>query len=206
MKTVAAIVFTLYFATGYCQETSPVFDGHKWEAPYELPIPKDWTIERFLIPISFAPQIPYKGIEDIRFTPGWGKATSDDYWSYAFLWYLDGDIKMDTKTIETNLKNYYTGLVSVNGGNIPTEKIIPVKTSFTKVKEEKDDIETYTGTIMMTDYMQQKQITLNCKAHLQSCPGENKTFVFYELSPQAFFHTAWISLDKLWDDFKCKKK
>ncbi len=63
------------------------------EAPYHLSIPKDWTIERFLITISFAPQISYKGVEDIRFTPGWGKVDSDEYWTYAFLWYLDAHPK-----------------------------------------------------------------------------------------------------------------
>ena len=36
------------------------------KAPYNLGFPKDWGVERFLIPIAFAPQIPYKGVEDIR--------------------------------------------------------------------------------------------------------------------------------------------
>jgi hypothetical protein len=77
----------------FCLATIPVqgqdstkaeFDGHKWEAPYQLSIPKDWGVERFLIPISFAPQISYKGVEDIRFAPGWAKIKTDEYWTYAF--------------------------------------------------------------------------------------------------------------------------
>src|SRR5829696_1417230 len=102
MKKLLLIIICLSFLNGYGQETKTEFDGHKWEAPYYLSIPKDWTIERFLIPIAFAPQIPYKGVEDIRFTPGWAKAKSEDYWSYAFLWYLDGEVKTDAKTLDNN--------------------------------------------------------------------------------------------------------
>lgn len=206
IKNLSIIILILFSVTIYGQDIKPDFDGHKWEAPYSLPIPKDWTIERFPIPISFAPQILYKGVEDIRFTPGWAKVKSDEYWSYAFLWYLEGEIKMDLKILETNLNAYYTGLIATNGRNIPSEKLIPVMTSFKEVKKNKDDLKTYVGTIKMIDYMAQKSIVLICKAHLKSCSGENKTFLFYELSPQPLTHNIWLSLDKLWLDFKCKKE
>jgi hypothetical protein len=202
MKTLIAILLVLISYTLYGQEN---FDGHNWQAPYTLAIPTDWSIERFLIPISFAPEIPYKGVEDIRFTPGWGNVKSEEYWSYAFLWYLDGAVTMNPKTIEDNLKHYYTGLVKVNGAEIPKEKLIPVVTSFKEVKKEKDDLKTFQGTITMTDYMEQKPITLNARVHVRSCPGENKTFVFYKLSPQAPSHKVWLSMDQLWLSFNCKK-
>ena len=205
MRILIILIFSFCFVVCYGQESKTEFDGHKWAAPYELTIPQDWTIERFLIPISFAPQIPCKGIEDIRFTPAWAEVNSDEYWSYAFLWYLDGEITLDVKTIESNLRAYYTGLIGVNGRNIPAQKILPVETSFKEAKKEQGDIKTYIGTIKMLDYMQQKPIVLNCKVHLKSCLGENKTFVFHELSPQLFSHRIWESLDKLWLDFKCVK-
>ena len=205
MKILAIAILSLFTLTAYAQETKPAFDGHHWEAPYKLSIPKDWTIERFLIPISFAPQIPYKGIEDIRFTPGWGNSTSDEYWSYAFLWYLDGKITLDAGTIDSHLKAYYTGLIGINGRDIPREKLIPVVTAFKEVKKDKDDLKTFAGTVSMLDYMTQKPIILNGKAHLRSCPELNNTFIFYELSPQPVSHAIWLSLDKLWLDFNCKK-
>lgn len=191
------------------QETATTeFDGHKWEAPYNLPIPKDWTIERFLIPINFAPQISYRGVEDIRFSPGWSKVKTEEYWTYAFLWYLDGSVKMDPEIIAFNLKAYYSGLIESNRENlkIPDEKLIPVQTSFIETKTEKDDLKTFTGTIYMLDYMQQKPITLNCIAHLKTCPEENRTIIFYELSPKSFSHNNWLNLNQLWLDFACKKK
>jgi hypothetical protein len=112
MKNILFIVVLLFYlrAPGQNEE----FDGKKWIAPYVLDTIKGWDVERFLIPISFAPSIPYKGVEDIRFTPGWAKKTTNEYWSYAFLWYLDGKVALDAKTIENNLKAYYTGLIKVN--------------------------------------------------------------------------------------------
>jgi hypothetical protein len=203
MKHLLIIILSLFSITVYGQ--GPEFDGHAWEAPNSLPVPKDWGVERFPIPINFAPAIPYKGVEDIRFTPGWAKIKSEEYWSYAFLWYLEGDVKIDPVVIDSNLKAYYTGLLATNGRNIPKEKLIPVITSFKEIKKEKDDLETYSGTVTMLDYMSQTPIVLNCKVHRRTCPGENKTFIFYGLSPQPLSHTVWLSLDKLWLDFKCKK-
>lgn len=204
MKTLI-ILLTLFSVNLYAQNLKPAFDGHTWKAPYSLPIPKDWTIERFLIPISFAPQIPYKGIEDIRFTPGWGKAKSDQYWSYAFLWYLDGEIKMNAAILNNNLRAYYTGLIRINRSNTIIGKMSPVVTTFKETEKEKGDLQTYIGTVKMEDYMTQNPLLLNGKVHVKSCPEDNKTLIFYELSPQVLSHPVWQSLDKLWIDFKCKK-
>lgn len=207
MKNIIVLLLCSISLNSYSQEIITEFDGHKWEAPYELPIPKGWSIERFLIPISFAPQIPYKGVEDIRFTPGWANAKNDEYWTYAFLWYLDGRPKTDEKIIAENLKAYYTGLYKVNtdSARYAIEKPAPAITSFKKTATAKGDLETYTGTIEMLDYMQRKPIVLNCMVHLRVCAEENKTIIFYELSPKPFTHSNWAALDQLWLDFKCKK-
>ena len=107
------------------QNDTAAFDGSKWEAPYFLAAPAGWDVERFPIPIAFAPQIPYHGVEDIRFTPGWARSTSDDYWTYAFLWYLDSMPEINERIIENNLRAYYTGLINSNTEQrkIPAEKI-----------------------------------------------------------------------------------
>jgi hypothetical protein len=204
MKSLAFILFGLISLAIQGQETNSEFNGHKWDAPYTLPVPKDWTIERFLIPIGFAPEIPYKGIEDIRFTPGWANGKSDEYWSYAFLWYLEGDIKLNCKILEANLEDYYTGLVKINGSKIPGEKAIPVEASFKEIRKDSGDLKTFAGTIRMLDYREQKPIILNCKAHLKTCSGENKTLIFFELSPMPQSHNIWRRLDQLWNDFKFK--
>ncbi|MBK8366984.1 MAG: hypothetical protein IPL10_06090 [Bacteroidetes bacterium] len=199
MKILAILFLSLIFITSYGQ--APEFNGHTWQAPYHLSNPTNWGAERFPIPVGFAPQIPYKGVEDIRFTPGWAKAASDEYWTYAFLWYLDGDVKIDVKTIESNLKLYYTGLITANGSTIST----PILTSFKEITKDSNDLKTYLGTISLLDYMAKQPMVLNCKVHIASCTDKTKTFIFYELSPKPLSHIIWQSLDALWTEFKCKK-
>src|SRR6188768_4409466 len=138
MKNILFVVLLLFFLKSSGQKEE--FDGKKWEAPYVLDTIKGWDVERFLIPISFAPSIPYKGIEDIRFTPGWAKKTTSEYWSYAFLWYLDGTVALDAKTIENNLKAYYTGLIKVNTDSSKiADKLFPVTAIVKTRTAEKED-------------------------------------------------------------------
>lgn len=206
MRVLTLVVLMLFSSLMYGQETKTEFDGHTWEAPYMLPVPNGWAIERFAIPISFAPQIVYKGVEDIRFAPGWSKAESDEYWSYAFLWYLEGEIAISSTVIDSNLKAYYTGLIGINGAGIAREKLVPVEVSFKEIKKDRGDLRTFVGTVRMTDYMSKLPITLHSKVHVRSCHGQAKTFVFYKLSPKPLSHAVWVGLDKLWSDFKCSKE
>jgi len=207
MKNILFItVFFLYLKTTG-QNTSEEFDGKKWEAPYVLDTLKGWGVERFLIPISFAPSLPYKGVEDIRFTPGWAKKATHEYWSYAFLWYLDGTPAFNAKTIENNLKAYYTGLIKVNSDSSKiADKLFPVTSSIKSRSTEKEDLKTFEGSVTMLDYMSQKPITLNFIIHTRSCTGKDKTFVFYEVSPMPYSDDVWKMLHQLWGNFKCNKE
>jgi hypothetical protein len=200
---VLIIGFSLHTLTG--QNPKVEFDGKNWVAPYALPAYSGWDIERFQIPISFAPKIQYQGIEDIRFTPGWGKKNSMEYWSYAFLWFLHDLPKLDNKIIEKNLQLYYTGLIASNiePRKIPADKIFQTKASIKKIKTETGDLKTFRGTIYMLDYLEQKPITLNCKVHVRSCPELPNAFIFHEISPQPWTAEVWQNLNKLWEEFDC---
>jgi len=207
MKNILFVVATLLFLKASGQNSKEGFDGKKWEAPYVLDTLKGWDVERFLIPISFAPAIPYKGVEDIRFTPGWAKKTTNEYWSYAFLWYLDGSPAFDAKTIENNFKAYYTGLIKVNTDSSKiADKLFPVTSSIKSRATEKGDLKSFEGSVTMLDYMSKQPITLNVVIHIRSCAGKDKTFVFHEISPMPYSDDVWKKLHQLWINFKCNKE
>jgi hypothetical protein len=170
-----------------------------------LPIPAGWTTEHFEIPISFAPSILYKGREDIRFTPGWGKYGSNDYWSYAFLWTLEDSPVITAKTIEQHLDFYYTGLIGTNFDRKknPHDTITPTVVSIAKAATQKNDWETFSGTVQMFDYMAHQPITLNCMIHLKVCEKQGKTLLFHQISPKPFTDSVWTGLNALWDGFAC---
>ncbi|HRG91699.1 MAG TPA: hypothetical protein PLZ10_02065 [Chitinophagaceae bacterium] len=206
MKKLLLLILFFISLNIYGQEKTE-FDGHQWVAPYYLPVPKGWTVERFPVPPSFAITIPYKGVEDIRFTPGWGKIESNEYWSYAFLWFLDDIREFDSKTLENNLTAYYTGLFNINTSksNIDTTKLIPVQVTINSKKAEKEDDKTFEGIVKMNDYMTKKPITLNLIIHIKSCEEQNKSFVLFELSPRPYSDMVWNDLDQLWLNFKCNR-
>ena len=201
------VLFSCLLTFGCQAQTGKVpFDGPAWQAPYHLSM-DSWSIERFPIPIEFAPAIKYTGVEDIRFFKGWSNANSTEYWSYAFLWYLDGTVKTDAAGIEKNLNSYYDGLIgrNIEKRNIPAEKVFKTKASIKQIKTEKGDLQTYAGVINMLDYMAQKPIALNCFVHIRKCADKPNTIIFYQLSPQETDSEIWKSLKQLWADFKCEK-
>lgn len=207
MKKITLIICCLNLSVAFGQKPKVEFNAKNWQPPYTLSVPKGWDVERFPIPVEFAPEIPYTGVEDIRFTPGWANVKSDEYWTYAFLWYLNSFPKMNENIIQENLKAYYTGLVgrNIEPRKISADKIIPTKTSFKRIKTINKDLQTYSGTIEMLDYMEQKPITLNCIVHIKRNKEKNKTFVFYELSPKPLTNDVWLGLNKLWTDFDYTK-
>lgn len=159
-------------------------DLNTWKPPYTLIMPTGWTSERFPIPIDFAPQIPYKGVEELRFAPGWGKRSSADYWSYTYVWWIEGSPTITATDLQDNLKAYYAGLVGRNStsrNGLPS-KVVPTTTLIKKVKTVGDEA-VYSGTIKMLDYIGQAPITLNCLIHIKSYKEQKHTAVFVEISP-----------------------
>jgi hypothetical protein len=79
---------------------------------YHLPLPSGWRKESFTLPPDFAPDMKWKGSEELRFAPGMFKASAPDFFSYAMLFRLPEDAKIDAKTLERELLAYYRGLCS----------------------------------------------------------------------------------------------
>lgn len=178
-----------------------------YEAPYTFGVPEGWRIERSSFPPRFAPAVKLHGVEEIRFPPGWGVAGSEDYWSVAYLFWLDAGQTINEKVLQENIKTYYDGLVITGGGpvphNIPKDKMVETKVQITKTTAEADDLDTYTGTVHMLDYMAMKPITLNFKVHTKTCNNKRHFPVFLELSPKPFDDVIWHDLKRMKKDFKC---
>ncbi|PSL34944.1 hypothetical protein [Chitinophaga ginsengisoli] len=207
MKKTLLLLLCLWALHSFGQDHA-TFNPETWKAPYYLPV-EGWGIERFPIPIEFAPTIPYKGVEDIRFTKGWGEANSEEYWSYSFLWYLDGAQKISADVINKNLNAYYDGLIgrNIEKRNIPAAMVTKTKTQVTKLgKPQGSDEATYSGTVSMLDYMAKKPMVLNCVVHVIKCPGMANTIVLHQLSPQPLTSAVWTKMKELRGQFDCNKR
>jgi hypothetical protein len=207
MKKIIPLLLCFFSLNVFAQD--PIkFNPVAWKAPYYLPL-DGWGIERFPMPIDFAPSIPYKGVEDIRFAPGWGESDSENYWTYAFLWHIEGDPTINAEDINRNLNAYYDGLISRNieKRNIPANMVTKTKTNVHVLnKAEKNDKATYSGRVTMLDYMGKKPMVLNCMIHVAKCPGTDAVIIFHQLSPKPFTDPVWTKLKELWTAFDCKSK
>jgi len=78
--------------------------------PQLLPGPANWEFERFALPPAFAPDITYKGAEELRFSPGMFKKDSATYFTYAFVAQLDSITAVSQKDVRNYLLSYFKGL------------------------------------------------------------------------------------------------
>jgi hypothetical protein len=183
-----------------------IFEVHSWTPPYVLKAPKGWGLEQFALPPDFASAMTFKGVEDVRFAPGWGEQASEEYWSYSYLWWIDGKPGISAGSLQENLRTYYSGLVSENvkERNIAGSKMVPTVVSLSKIKSAEGDVQTFSGTIRMLDYMTQSPVVLNIIVHVKDCGALNQTAVFIEISPQHFKHAIWNQMDKINASFTCE--
>ena len=169
---------------------------------YSINIPKGWHAAHGLLPTKVASC--NKSEEELLFSAGWNDLQSEQYWTYASLWYLDGPHTTDEETIKQGLTTYFTELTEKNieKQKIPAQKILPVKTWIKELQNEGNDLKTYYGAVSMLDYKTQKPISLNCVVHVKYNPEGNGTIVFFEFSPKRMNDPIWNELNQLWADFK----
>jgi len=170
-----------------------------------LPEPKGWEKEKFALPPVFALTIPFKGSEDIRFSPEWAKKHTEGYWTYCFVWSITDLKPLSVTTLEKSLHDYYTGLIKTNlkGAKIDTTIATPVKVQLHKIAADKTDKLTFEGKVEMMDYMTQDPIVLNFRIHVKKeTYWGNFSAIFFEASPQPYSHKLWLEMDEIGNGIK----
>ncbi len=92
--------------------THPAAGQPEEDPPYRVPAPRGWAKETIALPPGFAPDMTWKGVEELRFAPGMFRADAADFFSYALLFWLPDDQKTDPKAVERELLAYYRGLAT----------------------------------------------------------------------------------------------
>jgi len=81
---------------------------------FSWPMPEGWQHETIPFPLEFAPDLPYRGVEELRFAPGIFKPDQAGYWSYAFVWWLDGKPALGAAELNASLERYFAGRASAS--------------------------------------------------------------------------------------------
>jgi len=79
--------------------------------PASWSVPPGWRGELIAFPLDFAPSLPQRGVEEIRFAPGFFDPAAPGYWSYAFVWRLDTEPAFDATSVAAQLTIYFRGLI-----------------------------------------------------------------------------------------------
>lgn len=174
------------------------------EIPFHMPTPDGWREETIPFPLSFAPELEYSGVEVLRFAPGMFESDSEDYWTYAFVWWLKGDVPIDSESLEDGLEEYFEGLskaVAESGEfDLPD---LPVKIELSESRESATRL--FRGTAETIDvFVTRESVTLNIRVEILICPTRDVTVVFFELSPRPAQHEVWKTLAGIRMDFQCQ--
>src|ERR1700760_3139406 len=83
--------------------------------PFQWAAPEGWRKETIPFPLEFAPSLKHKGLEELRFAPGMFKPGAPDFFSYAFVWWLEGEPPPAASALESELPVYFRGLCDAVG-------------------------------------------------------------------------------------------
>jgi hypothetical protein len=158
--------------------------------------PATWEFERFELPPSFAPEITYKGAEEIRFAPGMFNKDSANYFSYVFVAQIDQITPITQKDIQNYLVWYYKGLCSVTAKDrkltIDSTKITAeVKRKVTEVSKESG----YEATVNVFGvFADGAPVKLNMEILVKDNLATKKTFLVFLASPRDKKDPIWKDL------------
>jgi len=149
-----------------------------------------WTKEIIKFPIGFAPEIKYEGYEDLRFAKQWRDQSHEDFWCYMFAWHIKTKEKQTVKSLETNIKFYYDGIMkAVNKKKdfqVPETTVLFVKTEGQNLEHD------FIGKIRVYDsFNSETMITLNVKVKTYYCEDKDLSTIVFKLSPQDFNQEIW---------------
>jgi len=193
----AVLVLSASIALADEKLKSPKPDG------VELKAPEGWFGERIKLPPGFARDMKFEGTEDIKFAPGMFKPDNADFFSYAFVFELTKESKIDQKSLDTEFLKYYRGLCKAVSKDKPdtkdfTVKLKPIKAEATK--SEPKGIKQFHGDIdWIEPFRTNRRQTLHVE--LQVWQAKQFNYLFVCVSPQAKSAKIWKSLHKVRADF-----
>jgi hypothetical protein len=132
-----------------------------------------WRGERIPLPPSFATDLGWKGVEEIRFAPGMFEAESESFFSYVLVFLLEPGSDISEAGLKRELLTYYRGLSKA----VMESKQRSVDTSgftVTLAKAEKADpvpagaadVAAFTATLeWLEPFATQKDQTLHLEVH-----------------------------------------
>jgi len=154
--------------------------------------PEGWKYERLAFPLSFAPDIAYKGYEELRFAPGMFNAKSDTYFTYIFAMNLADLHQIDATFLKNLLTKYYRGLCQTVWGEDKPKPDFSSITVDIKASGSQDKMNHFEATIHMIDaFVTRKPLRLKLDIQTLVDAANSRTLIFAKASPKPKDHNVW---------------
>ena len=194
MKNILVIIiFTASLSLAQAQHAKPQL----------LKEPAAWSFERFDLPPVFAPNFPFRGAEELRFSPGMFNKDSMDYFTYAFVVQLDSTTGISQDNIRNYLLSYFKGLCSYTANN---RRLVVDTSKITVFVEKKNGLPAneiiYNASLNVFGvFADGAPVKLNSEVKVLMNTAAKKTYLIFITSPQEKTHSVWKELYKIQKDF-----
>jgi hypothetical protein len=171
--------------------------------PQLLKEPANWTFERFALPPEFAPGFPYKGVEELRFSPGMFNKDSTAYFTYAFVAQLDNVTTISQANIRDYLLKYFKGLCS----SVAKDRKLVIDTSQIVVTIEKkkgtaaNEIIYNASVNVFGVFADGAPVKLNMEVKALMNEPAKKTYLLFIASPREKKDAVWKNIYQIQKDF-----
>ena len=203
MKIICSLILlTLFVITIYAFQ--------KEHSAIEIKSPNDWRPETINFPLDFAPQIAYKGVEELRFAPGMFKPAANTYFTYLFVWDLEGKQPIGADTLSQELTSYFKGLckevgaarqIEMDLAKITTE-VTTVENSTVINKQKYKKV--FRAKVNAFDpFNNGEALKLNIEITLLNTEND-KTVLCYCVSPKPFDDEIWKQLYEIRESIQVK--
>lgn len=184
------------------KEAKPSVETAKPALPFTWPAPKGWRKETIPFPLDFAPGLTYDGLEELRFAPGMFQAGAEDFWTYAFVWWVKTPRPFAAPAIEKDLEAYFRGLAEAVAKSKPgmDPSQADYRTRLVRVPGRGPRL---VGTSGAFDaFRTGKALRLNLRAFRADDGTQADSAWIFLLSPQPFSHPIWTELKELGKSFR----
>ncbi|MCP4897930.1 MAG: hypothetical protein GY906_13240 [bacterium] len=182
-------------------------EGDLSPAPFLFPIPDGWRAETIPFPLDFAPELEFEGVEELRFAPGMFEDGDEEFWSYAFVWWVQGESVLSLGRLSDDLEIYFSGLARL----VARERGIDASGAAADVQLSVPDasrnleVDVIGKAEVFDSFVTAGKITLHVRVKQVVCAEEDRLAVILELSPQPYSHKVWTDLGVIRGGFQCEE-
>jgi len=171
--------------------------------PFTLPTPDGWRTETIPFPLGFATELDYTGLEELRFSPGMFTAGAEDYWTYAFVWWIPLATDPGAERLQGDLVAYFSGLTRVVARGNGFDPGNPTYEATLRGIEGSSPGRLRGRVVTFDAFTTRRAVELNVQVENHPCEKADHRALIFLLSPQAEDHAVWRSLEQIRDGFSC---